>query len=357
MQESAPGSFPRCSTGALRMWASLIILSSWISEIILLKTVRLKSSKWDQNGILKTANSIKATYVRIVFILADGVLKCNLPSKRKMTKYRIWLIYLWQSDVVLLLSCGSRWGEASPLSRRNTVHQKCLFFHTRAEIHFNRPSCPFCLKIKPLILPSTIASGRVSTCQSQVRYSQVALLPSRLSRPCRWSHFPAETWQWSGSARGWGGFLLPWQPVGRARRRATLHRPGWAVLTSHLPYRQTKTTQESTRDLDGMSWSARHKPLPRPAGCASNQSEEGVLSDCSTQLTSRRLVGWRLPLLFHHSPLSFSAKPGPACAGELLASGGGRPPSPPHLSWVPGRPKPRLHDRQEQAAVSWAMSR
>ena len=67
-------------------------LSSCASEMILLKLVKLKSSKWNQKEILKLTNSIKVAYIRIVFILAHGVLKHNLPSKRKMTKYRIWLI-------------------------------------------------------------------------------------------------------------------------------------------------------------------------------------------------------------------------------------------------------------------------
>ena len=64
-------------------------LSSRASEIILLKSVKLKSSKRDQNGILKSTNSIEVAYIRIIFILAHGVPKHNFPGKRKMTKYRI----------------------------------------------------------------------------------------------------------------------------------------------------------------------------------------------------------------------------------------------------------------------------
>lgn len=86
--------------------------SSCASEIILLKSVKLKSSKWDQNGMLKSTNSTKMSYIRTVFILAHGIQKCNLTSRRKTTKYRIWLIYLRKSDVFLALSRGSRWGES-----------------------------------------------------------------------------------------------------------------------------------------------------------------------------------------------------------------------------------------------------
>lgn len=60
---------------------TLLWPNAW--EINLLKSVKLKSSKWDQNGILKLTNSIKVAYIRIVFILAHGILKCNSPKQEK----------------------------------------------------------------------------------------------------------------------------------------------------------------------------------------------------------------------------------------------------------------------------------
>lgn len=80
------------STAVLGHFKCEPLLSYCTSEISLLRSMKLKSSKWDENGILKLTNSIKVAYIRIVFLLAHGVLKGNSPSKRKATKYRIWLI-------------------------------------------------------------------------------------------------------------------------------------------------------------------------------------------------------------------------------------------------------------------------
>lgn len=49
---------------------------------MLLKSLKLKSSKWVQKGILKSTSTIEVAYVRTVFILAHGVLKRYLQSKR-----------------------------------------------------------------------------------------------------------------------------------------------------------------------------------------------------------------------------------------------------------------------------------
>lgn len=69
---------PHCRTWAFRCEPP----SPCCASEILLKSLVLKSSRWVQKGILKWISSIKVAYVGIVFILAHGVLKCNLKSMR-----------------------------------------------------------------------------------------------------------------------------------------------------------------------------------------------------------------------------------------------------------------------------------
>lgn len=64
-------------------------LPSCASEM-LLESLKVKNSKWVQKGIWKSISSIKAAYVRIVFILAHGVLKCNLQSERTINTGFDW---------------------------------------------------------------------------------------------------------------------------------------------------------------------------------------------------------------------------------------------------------------------------
>lgn len=356
--------------------------------LILLKSVKLKSSKWDQNGILKSTNSIKVAYVRIVFILAHGILKCNLPSKRKTTKYRIWLI--WESP--MWYSCshvGAGEEKASLLGRRNIVHQKCLFFHTRAETYFNMPWCPFSLKINTLILWSTITSGRVSTFQTLMRYSKAALLPNRMRSLCWCSHFPAKTSRWSVSVLGWGGFLSPWQlaAVHTPQRTASHHpgRTGNAVPYLKATFPKDKTKQHrrerETPTLTDARWNnllitnvslSLHACcrlcfkslwgrcfvwLKYPAGLISVSQTGGSLCVFSIYLSPFKQLPINLEI--HISPPHRASSRQQSQTQHVQRSCLPRkaegPQSPPHLSWGWGRPKTRVDDMQEQIIVSCAM--
>lgn len=155
------------------------------------KSEKLKSSKRDQNGILKLTNSTQVAYIKIIFILANRVLKSNLSTKKKITKCRTWWISLIKSDVVLVLShlslTGAGEGKASLLSRENTVHQKCVLPHESRDVYILICCDTFCRY--PLIHNCT----RVSTFESLVRYSRAVLLPSRMRCLCCCSHSPAKT--------------------------------------------------------------------------------------------------------------------------------------------------------------------
>lgn len=126
-------------------------LPSHASEM-LLKPLKLKSSKWVQKGIFKSISSVKVAYVRTVFILAHGVLKCNLQCKENNDKYSIWLIQLRKSSVVLVLWHGNRWGESIPAKqKKHTTPGMYVFPHER-EMYFNMAWYPFRLKINTLML-------------------------------------------------------------------------------------------------------------------------------------------------------------------------------------------------------------
>lgn len=71
-----PAAAPHCRTWAFRCEPP----SPFCASEMLLKP--LKSSKWVQKGILKSISSIKVAYVGSVYILARGVLKCNLQSMK-----------------------------------------------------------------------------------------------------------------------------------------------------------------------------------------------------------------------------------------------------------------------------------
>lgn len=146
---------------------------------------------------------------------------------------------------------GAGEGKAFLLGRRNTVHQKCLVFHTRAGV-FQYAIILFQSKNKHPHPMMQIASGRVSTFQSPMRYSKATLLPNRMRCLCCSSHFPAKMLRWHISVLGWGGFLLPWQPaVVHTPQRTTSHHPGRtgnAVPYLKVTFLKDKTTQKRARD-------------------------------------------------------------------------------------------------------------
>lgn len=149
--------------------------------------------------------------------------------------------------MVLVLPVGAGEGKASLLGRKNTVHQEGLFFHTRAEMYVNTPWYPFSLKISTLILWSIIASGRVSTFQSPMRYAKGALLPNGTRRLGHCSHFPGKTSRWSISVLSWGGFLLPWQPaaVHTPQRKERIPSPSWKG--NAVPYLKATFLKDKTK--------------------------------------------------------------------------------------------------------------
>lgn len=209
--------------------------------------------------------------------------------------------------MVLVLPVGAGEGKASLLGRKNTVHQKGLFFHTRAEMYVNTPWYPFSLKISTLILWSTIASGRVSTFQSPMRCAKAALLPNGTRRPGRCSHFPGKKSDGAFLSSAGEAFyhhgnrqhmrkehVIPHTTEEGTHPCTRQDRERCAILKSHLPQRQNKTTQKRARDPNSRRcWiksSARQKPLPRPArsaaDCALNHSEGSVLFGQNTQPAS-----------------------------------------------------------------------
>lgn len=75
-----PAATPHCSTWAFQMWTSLTILC--IRNAAEVTEVEEQQMSSGRNMEVDKLN--KMSYVRIVFILAHGVLKCNLQSKRRM---------------------------------------------------------------------------------------------------------------------------------------------------------------------------------------------------------------------------------------------------------------------------------
>lgn len=125
---------------------------------MLLKSLKLKNSEWVQKGILKSVSSIKEAYVRIVFILAHRVLKCNLQNKENKNKYRIWLIQLRKSRMVLVHWHGNRWGESIPAKqKKHTTPGMYVFPHESRDV-FQYATIPFQAKNKHThaIIPNCI---------------------------------------------------------------------------------------------------------------------------------------------------------------------------------------------------------
>lgn len=101
---------------------------------MLLKSLKL-NSKWVQKGILKSISSIKVAYVRTVFILAHGVLKCYLQSKRTTINTGFDWSRLRKSSVVLVLWHGNRWGESIPAKRKkHTTPGMYVFPHNSRDV-------------------------------------------------------------------------------------------------------------------------------------------------------------------------------------------------------------------------------
>lgn len=211
--------------------------------------------------------------------------------------------------MVLVLPVGAGEGKASLLGRKNTVHQKGLFFHTRAEMYVNIPWYPFSLKISTLILWSTIASGRVSTFQSPMRCAKAALLPNGTGRDVPVAVAISQGRSLDGAFLSSAGeafyrhgnrqhmrkeHVIPHTTEEGTHPFTRPDRERSAILKSHLPQRQNKTTQKRARDPNSrrcwMKSSARQKPLPRPARSAAdralNHSEGSVLFGQNTQPAS-----------------------------------------------------------------------
>lgn len=373
-------------TAALGRFGCEPPLSSCASEIILLKSVKLKSSKWEQNGILKMINSTKVAYIKIVLLMVYWNVTYQARESQLNTGFD-WSI----QERLMWYSCsrvGAGEGKASLRGRRNTVHQKCLFFHMRAEIYFNMPWCPFSLKINTLILWSTIPSGRVSTFQSPMRYSKAALLPNRMRCLCRCSHFPAKTSWWSISVLSWGGFLLPWQPAAvHTPQKTSSHHPGRTgnavpYLKDTFPKDKTKQhrREQETLTLAGAGWNNRSSqtaPSPCMLGCRlcfkSLRGRCFVWLKCPAGLISVSETGGSLCFFsiylspFKQLPINLEIHASPPHRASSRQQSQTQPvqrscppqkaEGPPHLSWVWGRPKPRLDDMQEQIIVSCAMIR